>query len=98
MADFSSLDFSTPFAESLDHLFILGSTVFACGIGAIFIPYCQTLWQISCVLAIDGAGSGVLDTVGNIAVLQLWNKKEDEKYQSTVLHLFHACFATGGLI
>ena len=89
---------STPFAEKVDHLFILGVTVFICGISATFIPYCKTLWQISCLVAFDGAAMGVLDTVGNIAVLRLWNGKADEGSQSTVLHMFHACFGTGGLI
>ena len=89
---------STPFAERVDHLLVLGLTVFVCAIIISVVPFCIHLWQISLLVSFDGAAMGVLDTVGNIAVLQLWHKKEDEKVQSTVLHGFHGFFALGGLI
>ena len=89
---------STPFAEHVDHLVVLGFTVFVCAVFISFVPFCIHLWQISILVSFDGAAMGVLDTLGNIAVLRLWHKKEDEKAQSTVLHGFHGFFALGGLI
>ena len=55
--------FSTPFAENINHLFLLGNTVVICGICISFIPYCKKLWQLSLLVAVDGAAMGILDTV-----------------------------------
>ena len=35
---------------------------------------------------------------GNVAVMRLWRRDEDEKIKTTMLHLMHAAFAFGGLL
>ena len=56
------------------------------------------IYQVAGVLAFDGLSMGVLDAVGNVAIMRIWKKPEDEAMKTTFLHLMHAAFALGGLM
>ena len=73
--------------------------IFAANAIIIFmLVFSHTLWQVAGVLAFDGVSMGILDAIGNVAIMRIWKRDEEESIKTTFLHLLHAAFALGGLM
>ena len=84
------------FVDNYDYMVVLGCVVMICGVGLWWVPYCSSIYAVAALISCLGLAMGVVDTVGNVAVLAMW--KNNEKTRNSVLQAVHAGFALGGML
>ena len=84
--------------DRYDQMVLIGLSIFICGVVLFTIGLLKSIWQVAAAISSIGFAMGILDTAGNVFVLQLWNRKGEESTQSSVLQAVHAGFAIGGML
>ena len=84
--------------NSIEYMALMCVIFVANAVIVFMLVFSHTLWQVALVLAFDGVSMGILDAVGNVAIMRIWKRDEDEKIKTTFMHLLHAAFALGGLM
>jgi len=64
---------------------LIGLSILICGIVLIPIGLLDSIWLVAAAISSIGFAMGILDTAGNVFVLQLWNREGEESTQSSVL-------------
>ncbi|XP_021030589.1 sodium-dependent glucose transporter 1B [Mus caroli] len=80
------LDYMNPFL-------LLGVSMLATAVGLYLIPFCKKAFLLIIMMAVFGASVGVVDTGGNVLILDLWGDKGAPHMQA-----LHFSFALGAFL
>ena len=61
--------------DRYDQMALIGLSILICGCVLIPIGLLESIWLVAAAISSIGFAMGILDTAGNVFVLQLWNRE-----------------------
>nr|XP_021494429.1 sodium-dependent glucose transporter 1C-like isoform X2 [Meriones unguiculatus] len=77
----------------MNHFLLLGVSMLATTVGLYLIPFCKKAIILIVMMSVFGASAGVVDTGGNVLILNLWGDKGAPHMQA-----LHFSFALGAFL
>ncbi|XP_051852687.1 sodium-dependent glucose transporter 1 [Antechinus flavipes] len=79
--------------DSVNHNLILGLSMLGTSIGLYLVPFCKKAILLVVMMAVFGISTGILDTGGNVLILNLWRGEAAPHLQA-----LHFTFALGAFL
>jgi sugar phosphate permease len=86
------------FIDHFQHSFFLPFVLVLHSVCYYCIPMTSYIAVVAASISITGFTSATIATTGNVAILDIWNKKEERKRQGSILQAFHSLYALGGVV
>ncbi|KAI4802205.1 hypothetical protein KUCAC02_014711 [Chaenocephalus aceratus] len=72
---------------------LLGCSLLVTSVGMCAIPFCRQALRLTCLMSSIGLTTGILDTVGNVLILDTWGEQAGPHMQA-----LHFSFAAGAFV
>ncbi|XP_038617359.1 sodium-dependent glucose transporter 1 [Tachyglossus aculeatus] len=79
--------------DCMNHFLLLGISMLATAIGLFLVPFCKRAVLLAIMMSVFGVSMGVLDTGGNVLILDTWEQRAAPHLQA-----LHFSFALGAFV